>query len=91
MHAKPLSHKEILKELGKRPTLARELGRAYQTVASWEARDSVPSWEWNNIAALARRKGKAHISVKLLAATAPRPKWRLCVARNSWGAGHAAD
>ncbi len=78
MNPKLLSHKEILKGLGTRSILARELGCPYSTVQSWEMRDSIPRWQWHNLRALARRKGHPRITIALLAATAvqPRPKLR---------------
>lgn len=60
--------RRIIDELGKPKAVAEELGGIpASTVAYWRHRNSIPARWWSGIAALAKKKGVAGITVERLA------------------------
>jgi hypothetical protein len=71
MSNKPMNHREILTLLAPRAVVARELGRSYSTIQSWELRNCIPPYEWDGVVELARKYGRRSITERLLKETWP--------------------
>lgn len=61
------SPSEAIDLLGGAKPVSEQLGRAYPTVASWSARQSIPVEEWESIIAMASGLGVEGITYETLA------------------------
>lgn len=69
-----MDHAAIIEELGGPSALAAKLGRHRTRGARWRE-EGIPVVLWFEVAALARAEGRGHITVDVLRATSPHPRF----------------
>lgn len=64
------SFREIMADIGTLAEISKEMGEKYPTVQAWHNRNSVPGEYHRRLVALARARGRRHITLDLLAQAA---------------------